>query len=257
MLRFSNITSGPILRWKEYKRNFNDSASLFESDRDFLDNLHRISNGLLKISFFSQPLLVFILFVANLEIKTPENELLYFSFLSVVAVIYLYFLYINFSSFCDVMIGSGRLLGLHVPENFDRPFSSTNFLEFWQHWHLSLSGWFRDFIFNPIVLRMSRWNKSGNWVIYSTAYFITFSLEFGMGALGHFLVRNYVSFGAIIVILFKEIKQRNNGRFKLSSKHLIYFSQTSTPIITFHYNYGPWMPTFCYLITSHLILKAQ
>ena len=103
--------------WKEYKRNFNDSASLFESDRDFLDNLHRISNGLLKISFFSQPLLVFILFVANLEIKTPENELLYFSFLSVVAVIYLYFLYINFSSFCDVMIGSGRLLGLHVPEN--------------------------------------------------------------------------------------------------------------------------------------------
>ena len=69
------------------------------------------------------------------------------------------------------------------------------------------------------------------------------------------------AFGAIIVILFKEIKQRNNGRFKLSSKHLIYFLKQTSRALTYYYiSLVLWAfgcLVFCYLITGHLILKAQ
>ena len=59
-------------------------------------------------------------------------------------------LYCEFSGVMDVMCGLGQMLGLHLPENFARPFFAKSINEFWQRWHISLGSWLRDYIFYPI-----------------------------------------------------------------------------------------------------------
>ena len=56
-------------------------------------------------------------------------------------------IYFDFSGYSDMAIGLGRLLGFHFPENFDQPYRSANITEFWRRWHMTLSRWFRDYVY--------------------------------------------------------------------------------------------------------------
>lgn len=59
-------------------------------------------------------------------------------------------IYFDFSAYSDIAIGSGRLFGLKIPENFDWPYARTNIAEFWRHWHMSLYKWLVDYVFIPL-----------------------------------------------------------------------------------------------------------
>ena len=59
-------------------------------------------------------------------------------------------IYFDFSAYSDIAIGSGRLFGLKIPENFDWPYFRTNIAEFWRHWHISLYKWLVDYVFIPL-----------------------------------------------------------------------------------------------------------
>lgn len=59
-------------------------------------------------------------------------------------------IYFDFSAYSDIAIGSARLFGIRVPENFDAPYAQTNISQFWQHWHISLYRWLIDYIFIPL-----------------------------------------------------------------------------------------------------------
>src|SRR3981081_4918088 len=59
-------------------------------------------------------------------------------------------IYFDFSGYSDMAIGMGRLLGFHFPENFDQPYRSANVTEFWRRWHMTLSRWFRDYLYIPL-----------------------------------------------------------------------------------------------------------
>ncbi len=59
-------------------------------------------------------------------------------------------LYLQFSGFCDIAIGFAALLGIRVPENFNFPFMAASLSDFWRRWHITVSGWCRDFVFTPI-----------------------------------------------------------------------------------------------------------
>lgn len=69
---------------------------------------------------------------------------------------YCTYLYLNFSGFCDLAIGVSGLLGIHVHENFDRPFSKRNLQEFWAHWHITLTDYMRDMVFVPLSKSLVR-----------------------------------------------------------------------------------------------------
>jgi D-alanyl-lipoteichoic acid acyltransferase DltB (MBOAT superfamily) len=69
---------------------------------------------------------------------------------------YCIYLYCNFSGFCDIAIGVSGLLGIHVHENFDRPFRSRNLQEFWTNWHITLSTYMRDMVFAPLSKALIR-----------------------------------------------------------------------------------------------------
>jgi alginate O-acetyltransferase complex protein AlgI len=59
-------------------------------------------------------------------------------------------IYFDFSAYSDIAIGSGRLFGIAIPENFDWPYFRTNIAEFWRHWHISLYRWLVDYVFIPL-----------------------------------------------------------------------------------------------------------
>jgi len=59
-------------------------------------------------------------------------------------------IYTDFSGYSDIAIGSSRLFGLRIKENFNWPYIQSNISEFWRHWHISLYKWFRDYLYIPL-----------------------------------------------------------------------------------------------------------
>jgi alginate O-acetyltransferase complex protein AlgI len=75
---------------------------------------------------------------------------------ALIIALYPLYLYANFSGYTDAVIGAARLMGLRLPENFDRPFTARNFIEFWSRWHISLSNWLKTYVYNPLVMTLMR-----------------------------------------------------------------------------------------------------
>jgi len=88
--------------------------------------------------------------------------------------------YINFSGYSDIAIGSGRMLGFKIMENFNSPFLATNIIDFWQRWHMSLGFWIRTYLYMPLIRNFGKIYMSifvafllvGLWHNYTINYFI-------------------------------------------------------------------------------------
>lgn len=91
---------------------------------------------------------------------------------------YPFFLYCNFSGYIDIVIGIAQLMGLHLPENFDRPFSASSFIDFWNRWHITLSTWLKTYVYVPVVMAlMSRYPSETLAPLWGVlAFFVTFFL---------------------------------------------------------------------------------
>ena len=75
-----------------------------------------------------------------------------------IATAYPFYLYCNFSGYIDIVIGIARFLRIKLPENFNRPFSSGNYISFWNRWHITLSTWVQIYIYWPFMRRaVRRW----------------------------------------------------------------------------------------------------
>ncbi len=90
----------------------------------------------------------------------------------IVTILYAFQIYTDFSGYSDIAIGAGKILGFDLMQNFDRPLLSKSVSEFWRRWHISLSSWFRDYLFSPIIFNRKNW---GNFALVY-ASFITFIL---------------------------------------------------------------------------------
>lgn len=108
---------------------------------------------------------------------------------------FLFYLYYNFSGYMDIIVGLGVLFGFKIPENFNKPFEAHNFLDFWSHWHMTLSNWFKTYLFNPLLKSLAA-NFGKNIPIKylaPIAFFITF---FVMGV-WHGTTEIYVIYGLL------------------------------------------------------------
>jgi D-alanyl-lipoteichoic acid acyltransferase DltB (MBOAT superfamily) len=92
------------------------------------------------------------------------------------AALYAAYLYANFAGYMHIVIGVGVLMGLRLPENFAQPFASRSFLEFWSRWHTTLSSWFKTYLFNPLLKRLTqRWPSAASAPYLAVlAFFLTF-----------------------------------------------------------------------------------
>jgi alginate O-acetyltransferase complex protein AlgI len=100
----------------------------------------------------------------------------------IVAVIFFSFqVYSDFAGYSSIAIGSAKLLGIDILQNFNRPYFAATIKDFWRRWHISLSTWLRDYLFLPLAYSLSRrWKKEAylsirtDRLIYTTAILITF-----------------------------------------------------------------------------------
>jgi alginate O-acetyltransferase complex protein AlgI len=93
--------------------------------------------------------------------------------LLVAAIFFSIQIYCDFSGYSDMAIGVARMLGFRFKENFNLPYFSKDITEFWRRWHISLSTWFKDYLFSPIALARRNWGTGA--VLFAT--FITFLIS--------------------------------------------------------------------------------
>jgi alginate O-acetyltransferase complex protein AlgI len=140
---FPQLIAGPIVRYRE----ISDQLPQQRSHRldDIAAGFPRFALGLCKKAIIADSLSPMV----NACFATPSDQMT-FAIAWLGAVGYTLQLYFDFSGYSDMAIGLGRMLGFRLPENFARPYSSVTITEFWRRWHMSLSRWFRDYVYIPL-----------------------------------------------------------------------------------------------------------
>jgi alginate O-acetyltransferase complex protein AlgI len=157
---FPAFLSGPINRYEPFAAELETPASM-DANTAFA-SIRRLLTGLFKVAVAGEVvLLVQKAVVSRLDFALAGSASPVFVALlfAAAAGFYLVFLYANFSGYTDMAIAIARLFGITLPENFDRPFTASNFQDFWSRWHISLSEWFKIYFFNPLLKGlMRRWS---------------------------------------------------------------------------------------------------
>jgi len=134
---FPQITAGPITRFRDFQNQLTGRHT------DFAAGLRRFVVGMGKKLILSGVLAQ----VADgvFALSAPDIRLAWLG-----AVAYLLQIYFDFSGYSDMAIGMAQLFGFHTPENFDHPYIAGSITDFWRRWHISLSSWFRDYLYIPL-----------------------------------------------------------------------------------------------------------
>lgn len=152
---FPQIMEGPISSYDQIAdRLWNGEPVRLQN---LTDGIIRIFWGLFKKIIIADRLYVLVQQIFG------NSEQYYGVGIIIGAVSYTVQLYMEFSGCMDIIIGSGKMFGVAMPENFNHPFFSRNAAEFWRRWHITLGVWFKTYVFYPVSLSpMARkWNKFG------------------------------------------------------------------------------------------------
>ena len=154
-LNFTTLLSGPIQRYDEFARDQFAAEPIPLGPRVVGLQLERIVRGFFKVNVLAMLFnMVRVDALAQLAQPLPPSLKLYAAFR--LAIVYPLFLYANFSGYIDIVIALARLMRVRLPENFDRPFSASSFLDFWNRWHITLSTWLKTYVYNPLLLALMR-----------------------------------------------------------------------------------------------------
>ena len=139
---FPQLVAGPIVRYASIRDAMHDRS--LRAD-DAAEGLRRFGRGLAKKVLVADTLakVADAAFPADLA-GLPQ------AFAWAGAFCYALQIFYDFSGYSDMAIGLGRVFGFRFPENFDHPYCSTSVREFWRRWHMTLSGWFRDYLYIPL-----------------------------------------------------------------------------------------------------------
>lgn len=173
---FPQLIAGPIVRYHEISEQLAD----VNRDRfaDFSRGFSRFALGLSKKVIIADtvgPVADAAFATANGDLTTQAAW--------IGAIAYSVQIYFDFSAYTDMAIGLGQMFGFRLPENFDRPYSAHSITDFWRRWHMSLSRWFRDYVYIPLG-----GNRGGAFLTYRNLFLIFFLTGFWHGANWTFLV---------------------------------------------------------------------
>jgi D-alanyl-lipoteichoic acid acyltransferase DltB (MBOAT superfamily) len=154
-LNFTTFVSGPIQRYDEFARD-QFAAEPIALGPDVIGlQLERIVRGFFKVNVLAT-ILEMLRQDALARMSFDLSPSARFFAAMCLVVLYPLFLYSNFSGYIDIVISLARLMRLRLPENFDRPFSATSFIDFWNRWHITLSNWLKTYVFNPLLVTLMR-----------------------------------------------------------------------------------------------------
>jgi D-alanyl-lipoteichoic acid acyltransferase DltB (MBOAT superfamily) len=149
-----------------------------------------------------------------------NNPADYYGFDVILATVFFAFqIYCDFSGYSDIAIGAARTMGFDLMKNFDSPYLSKSITEFWRRWHISLSTWFRDYVYIPLG-----GSRNGKYKTYANLFIVFIVSGLWHGAAMTFVIWGAIH-GVIIVIekafykerkiLFKKLNIQNNFAHKI------------------------------------------
>ena len=150
---FPVLSQGPILRYSEMREEIKNRAFSYEA---FSHGLFRFTFGLWKKLALADALGSLSVEVLSLDSLKNASMLQSsspsFSFLAVFlsGISYMLQIFLDFSAYTDMAIGIGEICGFTLPENFQAPYSARSIRDFWRRWHISLSMFFRDYVYIPL-----------------------------------------------------------------------------------------------------------
>jgi len=187
---FPQLVAGPIER---------ASHLLPQFYKTYRFNYELVKSGLLLMAFGLFKKMVIADRVAILVNQVYNNPSEYHGYETIVATVFFAFqIYCDFSGYSDIAIGIGRTMGFDLMKNFDSPYFSKSITEFWRRWHISLSTWFRDYVYIPL---------GGNRKGEARTYFNLFAV-FLISGLWHGAAMTFIIWGAIhglIIMLEKAL----------------------------------------------------
>jgi len=139
---FPQLIAGPIVKYKDVEKELvNRNVSL----NDFAYGAKRFIIGLGKKVILSNNLAVTVDLIFAQSIGEMNSIVLWLGIIG-----YAFQIYYDFSGYSDMAIGLGRMFGFHFQENFNYPYISSSIKEFWRRWHISLSTWFKEYLYIPL-----------------------------------------------------------------------------------------------------------
>lgn len=140
---FPQLVAGPIVRYREVAAELKERVN---TTADFAAGAGRFTVGLAKKVLLANS--IGALWDAELAAQSAGMLTAFGGWLGIAA--YGFQIYFDFSGYSDMAIGMGRMLGFHFPENFARPYTAASVTEFWRRWHISLTTWFREYLYIPL-----------------------------------------------------------------------------------------------------------
>ncbi len=191
---FPQLVAGPIERATHLlpqfykKRNFDYSKAV--------DGMRQILWGLFKKMVIADNCAEFANLIFNNSIDMNGSTLV------LGAIFFTFQIYCDFSGYSDIAIGTSRLFGFDLMQNFNFPYFSRDIAEFWRRWHISLSTWFRDYVYIPLG-----GSRGGTWMKIRNTFIIFIISGFWHGANWTFIF-----WGALNAIYFLPLLLTNNNR---------------------------------------------
>ena len=178
---FPQLIAGPIVRYVDVDRALEGRKTTWE---DLSEGIFLFLTGLGKKVLLANPLGELTVIFRDAD----EKSLLFYWLYAIAFALHIYF---DFSGYSDMAVGLGRIFGFRFPRNFDYPYISRSVTEFWRRWHMTLGGWFRDYVYIPLGgNRVSR----GRWVLNILAVWM-------LTGLWHGAAWNFVLWGLLFAVL--------------------------------------------------------
>ncbi|MDD4689777.1 MAG: MBOAT family protein [Eubacteriales bacterium] len=138
---FPQLIAGPIVRYTDFVSQINNRRSTREK---FSDGIIRFCIGLGKKVIIANNMAL----IADKAFGADATITVAFAWIGAIA--YMFQIYFDFSGYSDMAIGLAKMFGFDLLENFNYPYVSSSITEFWRRWHISLSTWFRDYVYIPL-----------------------------------------------------------------------------------------------------------
>ena len=224
LLFFPTLSSGPIDR----SRRFLDEVNQALPRNEYID---RVYQGLKKLLLGAGYKFILGNVINTYWLtKIPATH----TFVDTLNYMYAYsfYLFFDFAGYSLMAIGISYILGVRTPENFNRPFLSKDIKDFWNRWHMTLSFWFRDYLYTRFVMSSMKKKRFKN---RYTASYIGYLITMGTMGIWHGTEIYYILYGLYhgILIISTDYFQRHSSLYK-KYKHTRLWTAVST-LVTFHF----------------------
>jgi membrane protein involved in D-alanine export len=203
VLFFPTLASGPIDRFRRFLGDLDQKLTRKEYGENLAEGVDHIARGFLYKFILA--------YMINKHGLIPlSNDLTWMATLKYMYV-YSFYLFFDFAGYSSFAVGVSYILGIRTPENFNKPFLAKNIKDFWNRWNISLSHWFRDYIYMRFVLDSAKKKRFKS--KYAASY-IGFILLFGLQGLWHGTELHYIVYGfyhAFLMIGYDWLERKNKS----------------------------------------------